>query len=245
MKSVISSTLLLLLLPLVSSHFTLKSPIPRGFDEDKLGNFPCGGQDTVGDRTPWPIKGGPIQLNMEHDEANVQVLLGLGNDVGNHFNIVLQPTVSERGLGDFCLGDVVIPASLGVKDGQNATIQVVTNGDPNGGLYNCADITFQTSAQGGQCNNGTGVGATTYKGDKANANGTDASGVLSTSPSLASGSPSSASGSPSSASGSSATGTLSGTAAPAATSSHSAAAMAMEMSGWGFLGVVGAALALW
>lgn len=107
MKSVISSTLLLLLLPLVSSHFTLKSPIPRGFDEDKLGNFPCGGQDTVGDRTPWPIKGGPIQLNMEHDEANVQVLLGLGNDVGNHFNIVLQPTVSERGLGDFCLGDVV------------------------------------------------------------------------------------------------------------------------------------------
>ncbi|MCJ1260435.1 hypothetical protein MMC22_000296 [Lobaria immixta] len=175
---------------------------------------------------------------MEHDQANVQVLLGLGNDVGNHFNIVLQPTVSERGLGDFCLGDVAIPASLGVKDGQNATIQVVTNGDPNGGLYNCADITFQTSAKAGQCNNGTGVGVTTYTGDKANANGTDASGVLSTSPS-------SASGSPSSASGSSATGTPSGTAAPAATSSHSAAAMAMEMGGWGFLGVVGAALALW
>lgn len=30
----------------------------------------------------------------------------------------------------------VVPASLGVKNGDNATIQVVSNGDPNGGLYN-------------------------------------------------------------------------------------------------------------
>ncbi|MCJ1428177.1 hypothetical protein MMC29_006085, partial [Sticta canariensis] len=123
MKSSITSTLLLLL-PLVASHFTLQSPEVRGFDEDKLGTFPCGGQDTVGDRTPWPIAGGPIQLNMEHDEAVVQVLLGLGNDVGDHFNIILQPTVQERGLGDFCLKDVVVPASLNITDGQNATIQV-------------------------------------------------------------------------------------------------------------------------
>lgn len=106
MKSVINPTLLLLL-PLVSSHFTLESPKARGFDEDKLDTFPCGGQDTVGDRTPWPINGGPIQLKMEHDQAKVQVLLGLGNNVGDHFNIILKPTVQEQGLGDFCLGDVV------------------------------------------------------------------------------------------------------------------------------------------
>ena len=30
----------------------------------------------------------------------------------------------------------MIPSSLGVKDGQNATIQVITSGDPQGGLYN-------------------------------------------------------------------------------------------------------------
>ena len=30
----------------------------------------------------------------------------------------------------------MVPSSLGIKDGDNGTIQVVTNGDPNGGLYN-------------------------------------------------------------------------------------------------------------
>lgn len=107
MKSLISPTLLLLLLPLVSSHFTLDSPKARGFDEDKLGTFPCGGQDTVGDRIPWPITGGNIQLSMEHDQTNVQALLALGNDVGDHFNIILVPTLREQGLGDFCLKGVV------------------------------------------------------------------------------------------------------------------------------------------
>lgn len=27
-------------------------------------------------------------------------------------------------------------------EGMEATIQVVTNGDPDGGLYNCADVTL-------------------------------------------------------------------------------------------------------
>ena len=30
----------------------------------------------------------------------------------------------------------MVPSSLNIKDGTNATLQVVTNGDPNGGLYN-------------------------------------------------------------------------------------------------------------
>ena len=45
-------------------------------------------------------------------------------------------------------------------DGMNATIQVVTNGDPNGGLYNCADVTLMAGADGpddGICSNATGV----------------------------------------------------------------------------------------
>lgn len=77
---------------------------------------------------------------MGHDEAAVQVLLGLGNDPGENFNITLLPTIQEEGLGHFCLGN--ISASMGmmgevnITDGTNATIQVVTNGDSNGGLYN-------------------------------------------------------------------------------------------------------------
>lgn len=107
MKSVICSTLLLLLLPLVSAHFQLLSPKVRGYDEETLVKFPCGGQDTVGTRTPWPITGGNIQLNMEHDQSKVEVLLALGNDVGDNYNIILQPTVQEQGIGNFCFKGVV------------------------------------------------------------------------------------------------------------------------------------------
>lgn len=122
---------------LASAHFTLDYPPARGFDEDQLVNFPCGGQNTVSsNRTQWPLAGGPIQLTMEHDRAAVQVLIALGNDATDAFNTVLIPTTQEEGIGKFCLGDVKVPESLGVKEGDNATIQVVTNGDPTGGLYN-------------------------------------------------------------------------------------------------------------
>ena len=96
------------LIPLTTAHFLLNYPASRGFSEDQLSQFPCGGQSTVSpNRTLWPIKGGPIQLNMQHDRVAVQVLLGLGNDVGSNFNITLMPIFTEEGFGDFCMGDVV------------------------------------------------------------------------------------------------------------------------------------------
>lgn len=58
---------------------------------------------------------------------------------------------------------ISVPSGLNVTEGTNATIQVLTNGDPNGGLYNCADITFSsTAAAPGSdvCKNGTGIAAT-------------------------------------------------------------------------------------
>ena len=148
--------ILLGLFPSVSAHFLLNYPQARGFDEDKLVDFPCGGQDSPSsNRALWPLAGGPIQLNMQHDRVAVQVLLGLGDDVGVNFNITLVPTFEEEGFGDFCMGSVVsitirivshrhvftrqwqvVPSNLGIKDGQKATIQVVTSGDPSGGLYN-------------------------------------------------------------------------------------------------------------
>ncbi|KAL8664780.1 MAG: hypothetical protein Q9202_002783 [Teloschistes flavicans] len=163
---------------LASAHFTLDYPPARGFDEDQLGTFPCGGQNTISNnRTSWPLAGGPIQLTMEHDQAAVQVLIALGNDVTDDFNAVLVPITQEEGIGKFCLSSVKVPESLGVKDGDNATIQVVTNGDPNGGLYNCADITFSsTNSSAQECTNGKGVTSTTYTGKFSNANGTDSSG---------------------------------------------------------------------
>jgi hypothetical protein len=128
-------------LTLTSAHFSLVEPASRGFDEDKLPTFPCGGQPLSVNRTQIPLKDMKlsIALDMEHDQNAVQVLLGLGNDPGSNFNITLVPTFRHTGLGSFCLKDVPISeAMLGapLRDGMNATLQVVTNGDPNGGLYN-------------------------------------------------------------------------------------------------------------
>ncbi|KAI4721792.1 hypothetical protein E4T48_02022 [Aureobasidium sp. EXF-10727] len=153
------------LLPLASAHFKLVYPSARGFDEDNLPQFPCGGQNTVSsNRTEWPISGAPIQLLMGHTSAKVQVLMALGNDPGSNFNITLLPTVQEQGPQNFCIGAGALqfPAGLNISAGMNATIQVVTNGDPNGGLYNCADITFTSTPlssadYSSHCQNSTGV----------------------------------------------------------------------------------------
>ena len=158
-----SSNLLALaaLTSLTTAHFNLNFPAARGFDEDKLGTFPCGGQDTVSStRTPYPLTGGQIALSMGHIDANVEVLIAIGNDPGSAFNTILRPTFKEQGLGAFCMTGIEIPSSLNVTEGMNATIQVVTNGDPDGGLYNCADVTFSASASAAGtdvCKNATAV----------------------------------------------------------------------------------------
>ncbi|KAI9749733.1 MAG: hypothetical protein M4579_006761 [Chaenotheca gracillima] len=176
------------LLAVASAHFKLDYPAARGFDEDKLPTFPCGGQNAVSsNRTAWPLKGGAVQLEMEHDRVMVQILLGLGNDVGDSFNITLLPIIEQEGEGSFCLKDIALPDGTTVTDGQNATIQVVTNGDPTGGLYNCADITFSADAPAApSCQNGTGMMTMPYTGPFKNANQSDpTSGSAATSASAA------------------------------------------------------------
>lgn len=128
-------------LTFTSAHFKLDVPPSRGFNEDTLGSFPCGGQALSSSRTQIPLSKPEvfIALEMGHDQSAVQVLLALGNDPGSHFNITLVHTFGQTGLGAFCLPNVPITeAVLGapLRDGLNATLQVVTNGDPIGGLYN-------------------------------------------------------------------------------------------------------------
>jgi hypothetical protein len=121
----------------VFAHFNLNYPAARGFNDGKLGDGPCGGIDTPATkRTPVSTTSLAVDLKMGHDENAVQVLLGLGDDPGNNFNITLVPTFRQEGLGEFCLKEIPLPSDLGIKDGMNATLQVVANGDPNGGLYN-------------------------------------------------------------------------------------------------------------
>ncbi|KAK0112896.1 hypothetical protein ONS95_014615 [Cadophora gregata] len=203
-----SSTLLALaaLTSLTTAHFNLNFPAARGFDEDKLGTFPCGGQDTVSTtRTPWPLTGGQIALEMGHIDANVEVLIGVGNDPGSSFDTVLRPTFMEQGLGAFCMTGMDIPSSLGMMNGMNATIQVVTNGDPDGGLYNCADITFSSTAMmAGMdiCKNATGVTASEAPmGGNPNVTNSISTNTESVSPSSTSGAPGASASSAASAGG--------------------------------------------
>lgn len=99
---------LLFLLPLATCHFQLQQPPSRaGEDDEKQATFPCGGYDDIKARTPFPLTGGSIQLQLGHDESLIEVLLGLGNNPGDGFNIVWQPIVSEEGLGPFCFQNLV------------------------------------------------------------------------------------------------------------------------------------------
>ena len=123
-------------LPLTSAHFLKVYPASRGFDDAKIATFPCGGFDTVSkNRTLFPLSGGEISLEMADTSSNIEVLIGLGNNVGNGFNQVIRQTFAQTGEGNFCMTGFSLPTNL---NGMNATIQVVTSSDDSAGLYNCA-----------------------------------------------------------------------------------------------------------
>ncbi|KAF2689321.1 hypothetical protein K458DRAFT_358012 [Lentithecium fluviatile CBS 122367] len=155
------------LLPLTSAHFLLTWPTARGFDDANAGSFPCGSFDSVSsNRTDFPMSGGPLQLDMHHSQTRVAVYMAIGDNPGSNYSIQLRQQFEREGLGDFCLGMVSIPSDLNISAGTKATIQVVTNGDPDGGLYQvreqfCADVTLTDAALSqsdydSHCKNGTG-----------------------------------------------------------------------------------------
>lgn len=138
------------LAPLVAAHFKLDYPKSRGVDEDKMTQFPCGGMSASSSRTKVSLsKDGsaslPVAISLGHAQTAVEVVLALGNDPGENFNVTLEPTFRVEGLGSFCLPDITFDQKkLGVNltDGMNATVQVQSNGDPTGGLYSVCDLTW-------------------------------------------------------------------------------------------------------
>lgn len=133
----LSNTLLALsFLPVTLAHFQLTNPAPRGFDEDKEPTFPCGGfNDVQQQRADFHMSGSNLQLNMGHEQTNTAVYMAMGNSPGSAFNMVLRQQFTISGLGQFCIGGVSVPAGMNITDGTPATIQVVSNGDSGGGLY--------------------------------------------------------------------------------------------------------------
>jgi len=137
----ITSTLLTLLtIPFFArAHFQLAYPPSRGDNDQTQATSPCGGLDTPSKtRTPWSVTGGQLKFEAGHDEADTAVYLGIGNNPKtNDFNITLAPRFQQIGLGTFCWNQLSVPdGTTGVRDGVNATIQVVQAGHTEGGLYN-------------------------------------------------------------------------------------------------------------
>ncbi|ETN40010.1 uncharacterized protein HMPREF1541_04285 [Cyphellophora europaea CBS 101466] len=246
-----------LLLPLLTTaHFVMHYPTSRNGDDDEIEvKSPCSGLGLSSNRTTVSLPSFPIALEMGHDETVIQVLLSLSDDPSSEadFNVTLERTFQQDGLGAFCLPEVRVPESAGLRDGANATLQVVTDAEGGGGLYvlflnqssnpaqtttdhsvstqQCADITFTSAPQPlpSSCKNNTGVTASALPAnDNINANDSNAEGQPQASGSGSAGA---------SGSGSAASATSSGNGAAVQT-----AAVAAAVAGWGVIGagVVGA-----
>jgi nascent polypeptide-associated complex subunit beta len=132
-----SQLITLLTLPLlVSAHFELLFPTPRGDDDAEQATFPCGGYEQTQNRTPVALTSIPLSMNLGHTESIISVFLAIGNEVGSSFNYELQPSIQEFGPGEFCWAGVPVPSTLNITEGTNATVQVMTNAHSGGGLYN-------------------------------------------------------------------------------------------------------------
>lgn len=120
---------------LATAHFHMLFPKPRSDVDDSEGTGPCGGFPVSNNRTQVPLSDFPVALEMGHDRTVIQMLLALGSNPGDNFNITLKQTFQQQGEGNFCLPNIAVPSDLGIADGTNGTLQVVTDGEGGGGLY--------------------------------------------------------------------------------------------------------------
>ena len=137
MKSFTTLSALALLASTTTAHFSITYPEMRG-DSEADGDqyvFPCANISSMSaNRTSWPLTGGSIGMHLGHAWSYYAINLGLGDDVSS-FNISLTPELhNATGKGELCT-KVDIPEGL-VKEGQNASIQVVTFGQSGSALYN-------------------------------------------------------------------------------------------------------------
>ena len=138
MKSFTTISALVALVSTATAHFDVTYPEMRGDSHADGADqyiFPCANITSMSsNRTQWPLTGGSIGLHLGHPWTYYAINLGLGDEVSS-FNISLTPELhNATGKGDLCT-KVDIPEGL-VKEGQNASIQVVTFGDSGAALYN-------------------------------------------------------------------------------------------------------------
>lgn len=96
-------------------------------------------------RTYWPITGGAVAFQpgwfTGHKTALLYINLGIGNQPVN-YSLIMQPMFQIIGPTndaypglEVCMPQVPLPANLTVKEGDNATIQVVENAKHGAALF--------------------------------------------------------------------------------------------------------------
>lgn len=137
------------------------------------------GNLTNAPRTDWPLTGGSVVLDLHHPWTYLFINLGLGANAANFNYTLTDPFLNVTGNGTFCIPKLNLPANLPVSDGSLGSLQVVTVGEDGNALYNCADITFRTSAgqlEGDKCKSSEGVSAEEVKEQPAPSAGSTLSG---------------------------------------------------------------------
>ncbi|KAI6005082.1 hypothetical protein F5J12DRAFT_124376 [Pisolithus orientalis] len=143
----------LVLATVVNAHFQLQYPIPRGpFVEDQEPTFCDGYTDAVSNRTVFPLANGVINLNSEHPQWAVGVIVSTQQDPtsfaafssSSGYQMAVQ-YFETSGEGQYCFPiDLASSGVSGIQDGANVTIQVVYDGG-DGTLYQCADLTLSAN----------------------------------------------------------------------------------------------------
>ncbi|KAG0046696.1 hypothetical protein BGZ83_008122 [Gryganskiella cystojenkinii] len=150
MKVLSSLATMLLCSSAVMAHFTLDYPASRGFNDDAEGNAPCGGFDTVTNRTQFPLTKGFLDINSHHPSATVKINVVLSNNPGAaDFTAAAGTPASSLALshpGHACM-QLDLSSFKGAANNVNATIQVVYNGGDSP-LYQCTDVVLVTTAAG-------------------------------------------------------------------------------------------------
>ena len=121
----------------VLAHFQLTYPASRGFDETKEPTAPCGGFDSIGSRVQVPLKNAFVEINSEHTSYTYTVSVLVNNSpVVADFSTsnLTQVATGSRNYPESACLPMDLSKNTAIKDGANATIQVVFNGG-DGSLY--------------------------------------------------------------------------------------------------------------
>ncbi|KAF9456151.1 hypothetical protein BDZ94DRAFT_1276387 [Collybia nuda] len=160
------------LVGIVSAHFQLQFPPPRGvFNEDSEPTFCDGYANPAANRTEFPLSGGFFTLNSEHPSWTGGVLVSPAANPTSFDNFTqVVPFFQVNGEGVFCipLNFTANANGTSLKGGENVTIQIVFDGGDST-LYQCADLTLSnnvTISSDVVCSNATGTPSGPSSGSK-------------------------------------------------------------------------------